>query len=358
MRDSASKKKAKRLEEPFTAGERCAKRLARQSRARRGARDNRDLTLGEQVLRNPLIRDLSIQDLNPDKPSDLQSVLGLREFYKLLPDVDLKECYFEGAWQFRKDEFVLANWREMTVKEMKEKVMMAHPFIGCRRVYPPGKVDVKSLRTKEEIVRAFWTLTYVPKRVYQTAVGGAHVLQLVKTGDFRYPNTFIGCLWYACRAGLEASVIRGLLAENLRLLSNTATIEYAARFAAGGGHTDVIDLLASEFGAPIGVDHLAYAAHCGRHAMIDHLVEEYGLDLDVRAEDPDVLASEGDGTALHWAAREGRIHTVKHLIQKYNVDILKRNRDGKTALDKAEEKGRTECAAVLRALMSTRPPPS
>ena len=82
------------------------------------------------------------------------------------------------------------------------------------------------------------------------------------------------------------------------------------------------------------------------------------MDLDVRAEDPDVLASEGDGTALHWAAREGRIHTVKHLIQKYNVDILKRNRDGKTALDKAEEKGRTECAAVLRALMSTRPPPS
>jgi len=42
-------------------------------------------------------------------------VLGLREFYKLLPDVDLKECYFEGAWGFRKDEFVLANWREMSV---------------------------------------------------------------------------------------------------------------------------------------------------------------------------------------------------------------------------------------------------
>ena len=40
---------------------------------------------GEQVLRNPLSRDLSIQDLNPFKLSELQSVLGLREFYKLLP---------------------------------------------------------------------------------------------------------------------------------------------------------------------------------------------------------------------------------------------------------------------------------
>ena len=105
-RDSASEKRAK-MNEPFTAAERCADRLARQNRAERYARDNRDLTLGEQVLRNPLIRDLSIQGLNPYKLSDLQSVLRLREFYGLLPDIDLKECYFEKAWGFRKDEFAL-----------------------------------------------------------------------------------------------------------------------------------------------------------------------------------------------------------------------------------------------------------
>ena len=70
-RDSASEKKAK-MNEGFTAAERCAKRLARESEAERDARDNRDLTLGEQVLRNPLIRDLSIQGLNPFKLSDLQ----------------------------------------------------------------------------------------------------------------------------------------------------------------------------------------------------------------------------------------------------------------------------------------------
>jgi len=82
-RDSASKKKAKRLEDGYTAAERCAKRLARQSLARRDARDDRDLTLGEQVIRNPLIRDLSLQGLTPFKLSELRSVLGLREFYKL-----------------------------------------------------------------------------------------------------------------------------------------------------------------------------------------------------------------------------------------------------------------------------------
>jgi hypothetical protein len=164
-RDSASEKKAKTTRGRLTAAERCAKRLARQSRARRDARDERYLTLGEQVLRNPLIRDLSIRGLNPYKLSELQSVLGLREFYKLLPDVDLKECYFEGAWGFRKDEFVLANWREMSVEEMKEKVRGRIRLSDIRGyVYPPGKVDVDTLETKEEIVRAFWELTYVPRR--------------------------------------------------------------------------------------------------------------------------------------------------------------------------------------------------
>ena len=46
------------MNEGFTAAERCAERLARESEAERDARDDRDLTLGEQVLRNPLIRDL------------------------------------------------------------------------------------------------------------------------------------------------------------------------------------------------------------------------------------------------------------------------------------------------------------
>ena len=340
-RDSASEKRAKRPEGPFTAAERCAKRLARQSRARRDARDNRDLTLGEQVLRNPLIRDLSIRGLNPFKLSDLQHVLNLREFYKLLPDVDLKECYFEGAWGFQKDEFVLANWREMSVEEMKEKVEYAHPWLDYRYVYPPGKVDVYTLNTKEEIVRAFWALTYVPEPVYRTAVGGAHVLRLVKAGDVGEDPEVVR--WYlscACRAGLDLPVIRGL-AEKCR----KDGIDLAAGRAATGGHTDVLDLLASEFGARIGVYCLTYASTWGRDAMIDHLVEKYGVD-------PNGVDGVG-WTALHNAALDGRVRTVKHLVENHNVDIHKKDYQGDTALDFAEEHGRTECAAVLRGYGAT-----
>ena len=125
----------------------------------------------------------------------------------------------------------------------------------------------------------------------------------------------------------------------------------AAQCAAMGGHTDVLDLLASEFGAEIGVDCLTCASEWGHDAMIDHLVERYGVDPNG--------AEDGTGwTALHRAARYGRVRTVKHLVEKHNVDIHKRDWGGKTALDRAEENGMTECAAYLRALMSTSPPPS
>ena len=93
------------------------------------------------------------------------------------------------------------------------------------------------------------------------------------------------------------------------------------------------------------------AARWGQNdAMIDHLVEKYGVD-------PNRVGGVGL-TALHSAASRGRVRTVKHLVENHNIDIHKRDIYGETALDWAEEKGMTECAAYLRALMSTSPPPS
>jgi ankyrin repeat protein len=221
-------------------------------------------------------------------------------------------------------------------------VREAHPFFGGRPVYPPGKVDVDSLTTKEEIVRAFWELTYVPKMVYETAVAGAHVLRSLKAGDVGEDPEVVGSyLYWACRAGLDLSVIRGL-AEKCR---KDGIDLLAAGRAATGGHTDVLDLLASEFGARIGVYCLTYASTRGRDAMIDHLVEKYGVDPNG--------GGEYGWTALHDAASRGRVRTVKHLIEKYNVDIHTRDRYGKTALDWAESNGMTECAAVLRGYGAT-----
>jgi len=288
---------------------------------------------------------------NPFRLHELQEVLSLRGVFvdtdegrrRLITDDDLKECYFENAWGFRKDEFVLAGWREMSVEAMKEEVLKAQPLINGP-VYPPCKVNVDTLETKEAIVSAFWELTYVPREVYQTAVRSAHVLGLVEAGKVG-ENPRLGLRW-ACRAGLDASVIRVLAGKCGRLDTSTAAVS-----AASGGHTDVVDLLASEFYArrdirDFGIGRLCLmrAAWWGHEAMIDHLVERYALD-------PNAEDTRG-WTALRCAAKHGRVRTVQHLVEKHNVDIhaYTRDRTGKTALYWAEVNGRTECASYLREL--------
>jgi len=304
----------------------------------------RSLTLKEAAEALP--RDTILHEIlprfNPYRLSELQHVLTLREVYhdtddgrvRLISDDDLKECYFEGAWGFPKAGFALADWREMSVEQVKEKVTYAH----YRDVYPPGKARLDTLNTKEELVRAFWELTYVPAQVYAIAVAGAHVLRLVKAGDVREDRRVVNSyLRWACRAGLDASVIRQL--ANVRFIDQTAWVIARIR------HTDVVDLLAIEFGARIGANSLTDAAQMGHNAMIDHLVEQYGVD-------PNGWDRDG-WTALHWAAKCGFVHTVKHLVEKHHVGIHKTRRRGKTALDVAEEHGRTECAAVLRGYGAT-----
>ena len=84
----------------------------------------------------------------------------------------------------------------------------------------------------------------------------------------------------------------------------------------------------------------------GHNAMIDHLVEEYGVD-------PNGVDEYG-WTALHYAAWDGRVRTVKHLVEKHNVDIHKRDAEGpETLLWTWQRNGRTECAAYLRELTYT-----
>ena len=279
--------------------------------------------------------------------SDLQHVLNFRTIYGMISDVDLKECYFMQAWGYRDEEFVLANWQKMSIEEMRDAVRSAHKLHDDTTItYPPSKVDVDSLRTKKAILDAYRELTYVPVLVYQGAVNGGFTQRLINRGVLDLGNDPFGAglfLPFACTAGLDASVIRGL-ADKCR----ADKIDDATVTAAMAGHADVLDLLASEFGARIIVDCLAYAARWGHDAMIDHLVEEYGMDPN----GADRLGC----TALHKAADRGRVRTVKHLVEKHNVDIHKRDGWGEPALKLAERRGRTECADYLRALMSARPP--
>lgn len=235
----------------------------------------------------------------------------------MISDVDLKECYFMRAWGFRDEEFVLANWQKMSIEEMRDAVRRLHKFCleeeNWSPVYPRYKVDVDSLRTKEAILDAYRELTYVPGAVYRGCVAGGFTQRMIDRGDLDvgYDSNGAGiCLSYACMAGLDASVIRGLAEKcGADKIASFAPPDWGA----AAGRIDLIDLFASEFGAEIDAVSLTAAAERGYDAVIDHLVGKYGLDPHAK--------DEAGWTALESAVRYGHVRTVMHLVEVYNADI-------------------------------------
>jgi len=226
--------------------------------------------------------------------------MELRCFYKLLPDIDLIECYFEKAWGFQKGDFALGNGRaERSVEATKWVVRLAHPEVKGARIYPPSKPDIEEMETVEEIVGAYRELAIVPEEVYKTAVSAGHVLRDVaaasaraqaedekrekekekkkekesRGGVCRTPEYFD----LVCGGGLDAPTIRWLAGTYSTLFPDKAV-----GAAAMGGANHVIDLLVDEFGVEVDQNMLCMtlAVRHSQHATIDHLVTKHGVDPD------------------------------------------------------------------------------
>ena len=140
-------------------------------------RDNKRLNaretewVGEGVIFCKLIRDGTLRHLNPWKLSDLQCVLEMRCFEGLLSDEDLKEVYFQRMWGFEEREFVLAGWREMSVGNMKDKIRWSlRDVLECT---PGMRNHLMALGTKEEIMREYGMLAYVPRKIAKNTMWGA-----------------------------------------------------------------------------------------------------------------------------------------------------------------------------------------
>ena len=295
---------------------------------------------GHPVLSFSLVRDGFLRHFNPYNLRDLQCVLEMRLSKALMSEKELKEVYFQNVWGFRDGDFVLANWRVMSVEELQEAARRAHPYFDLypgRYIYPPGKGDVDSMCTKEEILKEFGILRLVPLWVYLTAVSGTHVLRELKdrgVEDIMKSGLAGQYLEYASGAGLDLSVVYALADK-----CYDEEIGVAITRAAEGGHNEVIDALSRKYGAAVNEDSLTHAALFGHNGTIDHLVRAYGLDP---------KASDGDGrTALHNAALAGRENTIRHLIAIYGVDIQAKDCVGDTALDVAERQNHSGCVSLL-----------
>jgi ankyrin repeat protein len=300
----------------------------------------RETSLGEDVIFCKLIRDGILRHFNPWKLSDLQRVLEMRCFGGLLSDEDLKEVYFQRMWGFQEEtKFVLAGWREMSVEYMKGRIWWA---LDYRLKRTPGMEEhLMALGTKEEIMREYGMLAYVPREIVNNALRGAWVLRQVRgvgvenLGGLKLKERK-ECLRYACRAGVDFSIIRSLYES----LSGPALMH-----AAANGHTATVNALAGTYNANVeavsrkGTTALMCAAEHGHMDIVNALAGTYNANVEA--------ATRFGWTALMRAAQDGHTATVNALAGTYNANVHAVDEDGKTALMWAAMKGHTATVDAL-----------
>ena len=167
-------------------------------------------------------------------------------------------------------------------------------------------------------MRAFWELTYVPVEVYRTAVGGAHVLRSVKAGDVGEDPEVVGeYLRWACRAGLDLPVIRGL--------AEKCGKAWHRRCGRAGGHGRSHRRARS----------LGQRVRRSDWSGLFDLCSQVGSRRDDRSFGGEVWGgserggwSPPGGLPSTMQRLDGRVRTVKHLVEKHNVDIHKRDPNG------------------------------
>jgi hypothetical protein len=301
---------------------------------------------------------LEVGNFNPYNLKDLQEVLKLRSLAKgIVSDLDLREMYFMRIWGFPKKSFVLDGWEDMTLDAMREAVRGALParLGGC--LYPKHVTPVDKLKSKRDILDQYRCLLYVPRGVYQNAVGGNVVLH--KWGNKKRREGLFSradlSLEEACRANLDRSVIR-YIADR----ADENDIEYGGYGACYGGHTDLIDFFVDTYDVQVDdalLDKVVEGyGDCwkGTYKSIEHIVFKYGVN-------PKRSAG-GGWTHLHSAAIDDRLGTLRHLVEACGLDVNARldmgeghEMDGMTPLEIAVKYESTDCEAYLRQRLAGQP---
>jgi hypothetical protein len=135
--------------------------------------------------------------------------------------------------------------------------------------------QLTALGTKEEIMREYGMLAYVPGEIANNAMCGVWALRLVReVGVENLDGLELEerkkCLRHACRAGVDFSVIRSLY-ESLSgleiMTSRQSATEDGMRCAARGGHLEIVEAFIETLGVDVeaadqnGWTALMYAAY-------------------------------------------------------------------------------------------------
>ncbi|MEO2192633.1 MAG: ankyrin repeat domain-containing protein, partial [bacterium] len=205
-----------------------------------------------------------------------------------------------------------------------------------------------ALGTKEEIMREYGALAYVPPGIAKNAMCGVWALRRVRgvglenLGGLEFEERR-RCLSYACSAGVDFSIIRSLH-ESLLAVSRRAAGEGLAG-AVRGGHLDIIEAFIGTLGVDVdAIDHygetvLMIAAEKGHTAIVNALAGTYNANVEA--------ADENGWTALMRAAWNGHTDTVNVLAGTHNANVHAVDWYGWTALMHAAWNGHTDTVNVL-----------
>jgi hypothetical protein len=329
-------------------------RRVTRSQARNGIRAAvRETSLGEDVIFCKLIRDGVLRHLNPWKLGDLQRVLEMRCFEGLLSDKDLKEVYFQRMWGFKgKWDFRLAGWREMSVEDMKDEIRSSWNW-RVLELTPGMEEHLMSLGTREEIMREYGMLAYVPREIANNAMCGVWALRQIREVGVENldDDDWYWCYNSLCSAGADFSIIRSLyevrpptaFVDDCRpqWVCDEGVVDAARR-----GHLDIVEGLIGTLGHDVhavtadGMTALMVAAQEGHTDIVHALAGKYNANVD-----------DGESsivrTALMIAAENGHTDIVHALAGTYNATVDAVDDEGYTALMCAAMNGRADCVNIL-----------
>jgi len=368
-------------------------------------------SLGEQVLQDDLLLHKIL--LNLSNVHDLRTIQGLVSLYavKILSKDTLKEhlARFEGVQygvhyeEFEKvDNSVILEIGEtdpfgtigyhVGLYEYLEPEASRHvkPMVSYIKdmhrdhkiPYPKGRVSLNKLKKKQDVLKEYGFLTYIPLSVYKTVRKGLAAEKLLRS---RSVNKLIGqgeaypCFYSAFDCGLEVDLVKPLvpalcfgrehIAEQamvsaslgghvdlLKCILDMVDIHIndpvtdagttVLHFAAQGGHLDVVRYLVEKAHAAVNASTyiwktpLIIAAEYGHIDIIKYLAQCDGAVVDGQDDDGMTAlmmaiqgASRGYRTSSHWTS------VVRCLIEEAHVDIKIKNVDHMTALMQAASWG-------------------
>jgi len=136
----------------------------------------------------------------------------------------------------------------MSVEEMKDEIRSSLALERVLKLTPGMEEHLMSLGTREEIMREYGMFAYVPAKIAKNAMCGVWALRQVGGVGVENPGRLEleerkECLRYACRAGVDFSIIRSLYESLLGGDGMTC--------AARGGHLDIIEAFIGTLGVDV-----------------------------------------------------------------------------------------------------------